>query len=220
MKSRLLLMSKIALAFVVLGFFLPILRIPLIGNLNGVDLAKMFSELGEVKYTVAIWFVPLFALVSIGIYLVSAMHGKDENSLCVVLDFCVLAGILAFILFSIISNMDDMSSDAGKIGTAIFREVLSIGAYAVALGWVTSLGFLVFHIMMHSTWDWDNLKKRIDALYVTAKKRIDTFPVVVQLLIGLLILAGIAVAGIFVLWLVDFVLLDADPIGRAFGLIR
>lgn len=41
-----------------------------------------------------------------------------------------------------------------------------------------------------------------------------------QLLLGLLILAGIAVAGIFVLWLVDFVLLDADPIGRAFGLIR
>ena len=41
-----------------------------------------------------------------------------------------------------------------------------------------------------------------------------------QLLLGLLILAGIAVAGIFVLWIVDFVLLDADPIGRAFGLIR
>lgn len=59
-----------------------------------------------------------------------------------------------------------------------------------------------------------------DAKAAARQAAFDKLPVFIQLLIGLAILLAIAVVGFAILWLVDFGLLDLDPIGRAFGLIR
>ena len=59
-----------------------------------------------------------------------------------------------------------------------------------------------------------------DAKAAARQAAFDRLPVFVQLLIGLALLVLIAVIGFAVLWLIDFGLLDLDPIGRAFGLIK
>ncbi len=59
-----------------------------------------------------------------------------------------------------------------------------------------------------------------DAKAAARQAAFDRLPVFVQLLIGLALLVLIAAIGFAVLWLIDFGLLDLDPIGRAFGLIK
>lgn len=65
MKSKLVVASKASLLFVVLGFFLPIFSIPIVGNISGVQLANMLSEVGQSSYSFLIWLIPIFAIVSI-----------------------------------------------------------------------------------------------------------------------------------------------------------
>ncbi len=45
--------------------------------------------------------------------------------------------------------------------------------------------------------------------------KFDSLPVIVQLLVGILMLALVAVAGFAVFFIIDILLLDADPIGNA-----
>lgn len=59
-----------------------------------------------------------------------------------------------------------------------------------------------------------------DAKSAARQAAFDRLPVFIQLLIGLALLVLIALVGFVVLWLIDFGLLDLDPIGRAFGLIK
>ena len=184
-------MSKVAFAFVVLGFFLPILRIPLVGSVNGVDLVQLLiEEQNLTKYAAAILFIPVFAFVSIGMYLVTLRLGKAGNPMCVVVDFCVLAEMLGYLILMIF-NMKDMSENVTDI---------EIGTYMIVLGWIVSFVILIIHI-------------GIDGAGGELKKRIDALPFVVQFFIGLHILALIVAAGFLLLWLMDM-LLVVDPIGR------
>lgn len=203
-------MSKVALAFVVLGFFLPILRIPLVGSVSGVDLVQFLTEFKETKYIAAILFIPVFAFVSIGVYLVTLRLGKTGNPVCVAVDFCVLAGTLVYLIFSMISSMKDMSESVTEIATAIFREILSVDAYMIVLGWIASFVLLIMHIGIDGA---GTVCVHVAIAIGELKKRIDALPFVVQFFIGLFMLALIVAAGFLLLWIIDM-LLVVDPIGR------
>ncbi|MBR4375153.1 MAG: hypothetical protein IKO57_11605 [Treponema sp.] len=49
---------------------------------------------------------------------------------------------------------------------------------------------------------------------VNSQNKFDSLPVIVQFLLGLLALIAIAVIGFTVFYILDFLLLDFDPIGR------
>lgn len=152
MKSKLVVASKASLLFVVLGFFLPIFSIPIVGKINGVQLANMLSEVGQSSYSFLIWLIPIFAIVSIilsGYFTYSKI--ETEKPLFFIIDFCLLMLILlcGLIALDIAQNVTgDLSADLPL--TSIASEILGTGAYLVFIGWVVSFLLLIAGNFMNS----------------------------------------------------------------------
>ena len=133
-----------------------------------------------------------------------AKKEPGENPVFLVLDFDVLIGmfVCGLILFR---NIKEFTGDAAAVANEAFWHIATTGFYFIVIGWIASFALLVTAVVG----DFKSLREQIDKL-----------PVFCQLLVGLHVLAGIALVGFLCLWLIDIVLLDADPFGHIFGLSR
>ena len=122
MKSKWLKFSKFSLLLVCLGFFMPVSC-----DMNGVDLARMFSSMDSTGYAILIWLVLLSAVISI---IISLFHKDKIEEEHVALDWLCLAGSVSGGLYSL-----------GRMDREYFN--LQAGAYVIIAGWILSLIFLI-----------------------------------------------------------------------------
>lgn len=131
MKSKFIIFSKLSLLLVVIGFFLPIFK-ALVVSVNGVQLSKLYSELGMTVYSIVVWLIPVLALVSVAItFCLSRANSDLDKPLFRVIDFAILI-ILILCVFVPLAKNNAFS-------------VLSVGGYLMLLGLAASLALSIWH---------------------------------------------------------------------------
>ena len=148
MKSKLIVLSKIALVFVVIGFFLPIIDVPIVGTVNGVRLISFLSEVGKSSQPFLFLLIPLFSLMSI-LFTFFLMHKGEnlEKGSFVALDFIVttIVSCIVFMSFAKFSKVFDMKELPFK---ELLSHVVGTGGYFVFFGIVAADFFLLLEILI------------------------------------------------------------------------
>lgn len=196
--------------FILFGFFLPVFSVPVIGNINGIKLANLFSQLGYSGYSIALWLIPVLTILSILMGVFFYLSEDDTKSLIIIIADCLLLlGLLLCILMPVVNANEVTSSKTeNTILYNVITEILSVGAYFILFGWL----FAVIFSIASAVEFYRNIS--INIVFDNLKKMIDKQPIAVQMLIGIFLLLFIAAVGFGVFYFVDIFLLDLDPIGK------
>ena len=139
--------SKAGFLIALLGFFMPLVNVPLLGSLNGFQVAGNLSQfLGNNAVTNSLYALFFFSCIG-GILFLLLLMKKNFN---MILDWFVISisVISIIVIFSEISKVSNSVSDlgssfgfsgAGRIAGDAISEYLGIGVYVVICGIIVAL---------------------------------------------------------------------------------